>query len=275
MTYSKPEIRSMHEEYEKTKDQSIKSKLIVHYFPFVTKIAVKLSEKLNWQAQPDELASFGVDGLSRAIDGYSTTAGVKFESYATKRVGGSMIDGLRRQDSVPRSVRIAADQFGEHKRRIQNKQKHRISDVEFVNIIGMNETEFHRSYQKYNPITFSSIDSHVDSESQEDMKPDSNGSLVDKHTGSPDSSICRKEFFSKMLGKDFTAVERKIIFFYYYKGMTMNRVAQLIDLSESRVSKMHKKILERLRDKIKRNPEYFDDDIFSFLGKRKTADSIY
>lgn len=268
-------IQEIHTKYLKNKSKKLHAKLLEYYFQFVKKIAVKVAEKLHWQVQPDELASLGIDGLYKALDGYDPDKGVKFESYANRRIRGSMIDGLRRQDLVPRSVRISSDQFSKHKQRFQNHYGHRISDVDFVAMVGMDEAQFHKSHRKFIPTTFASIDGNIDSDSQEEMKQDSNANLIDSDICQPGARISRREFFSKLMGRDFSPIEQKIIYLYYYENLTMDKVAKSISLSESRVSQMHKGIIARLKEKIERNPEYFGNDVYEFLTESKDAQSLF
>ncbi len=259
------DIDILWKKYKKTKNKKIKLLLIEYYFTFVKKIAVKLAERLSWKVQPDALASFGIDGLYRAIENYDISIGVKFESYANRRIRGSMIDGLRREDQIPRSVRIRSDQFEKHKQRIQNYFGHNISDVDFVNIIGMNESKFHKERCKYSPISFISLDYQTDYDFEDGIRNDCNLNFIDSNVTGSDSNIRRREFFNKLMGNDFSKIEQKIIYLYYYKDMTMERIADYVCLSESRISQIHKQIIERLRKKIKKNPDYFDREILRFV----------
>lgn len=265
-TFEDYTIDEIHKEYSETRDAEIQSYLLEYYFPFVNKIAVRLAEKLGWQVQPDELASFGIDGLYKAIDSFDPSMGFKFESYSNRRIKGSMIDGLRRQDMIPRSVRISADQFEKKRQRLQNECGYRLSNTEVVSMTGMDEDNFNRTYQKFIPLIFSSLDQGCPDNK---FKQEHNINIIDKDAKAPGSDIFRHEFFSKLIGKDFSKNERDIVYLYYYKGYTMDRVAKNIGLSESRVSQMHKQIIDRLKVKISRNPSYFDKDVYGFIAKCK------
>jgi len=234
-----------------------KNALIELYFSFVQKIAYKLAKKINWKVEPDVLASYGVDGLYRAIDKYDVSIGVKFESYASTRINGSMIDGLRRDDIIPRSVRIISDKFEKGKQKIQHKLGHKIPDVEVCESLGIDETYFHKHFRKFSPSIYASLETGLES-GQDDFKEDYNYILKD-NSDMPGDSVLKNEFFNKLTGNGFSSLERKIIWLYYYKGLTMDKVSKNINLSESRISQMHKSILPRLKDKIKRNPEYFEE----------------
>jgi len=176
-----------------------------------------------------------------------------------------MIDGLRREDIIPRSVRIASDQFNKHRQRLEIHFGHRISDSEFIDLVGMDETNFHKNYKRYHPTAFSSLDCPTGNEADSPLKQDSNINLEDKDATTPEAKAVRREFFNKLMGKNFSKTERTIIYLYYYEDLTMDKVAKAIGLSESRVSQIHKLVLERLKDKIRRNPDFFNDDVCSYI----------
>ena len=259
------DIDALWKRYKKSNSKKSKLLLIEYYFPFVKKIAIRLADRLSWKVSPDELTSFGVDGLYKAIDRFDLLFNIKFESYANRRVRGSMIDGLRREDIIPRSVRIHSDRFNKHKQRLQNHLGYKISDVNFVDMVGMDEISFHKSYSKYTTMSFSSLDSYAETDSDDGIRNDCNLNFIDKSITESDSGFRRKEFFNKLMNKNFTSSERKIIYLYYYERMTMEKIAQVIGLSESRISQKHKEIIGRIRDNIKKNPDYFDKDILSFV----------
>lgn len=267
----KKEIEILWEKFLENRTKENKNALIEYYFPFVQKIAYKLAKKINWKVEPDVLASYGVDGLYRAIEGYDVSIGVKFESYASTRINGSMIDGLRRDDNIPRSVRIISDKFEKSKQKIQHKLGYKVADVEVCESVGIDEAYFHKHFRKFSPSVFASLETGLES-GQEDFKEDYNYILKDD-SNMPDENIVKNEFFNKLTSNGFSSLERKIIWLYYYKGLTMDKVSKKINLSESRISQMHKSILPRLKDKINRNPEYFEE-LKSLIPKSKREKSL-
>lgn len=272
---SDQELESLWSSYLRTRSADDERRLVEHYFSFVLKIAVKLAERLNWRAQPDELASNGVEGLYKAIASYDPSRKVQFESFANRRIKGAMIDGLRRDDNLPRSVRIASEQFEKHKQRVQNHLGRRVADVDFVSMIGMDEGDYHKNHRKYQAASYGSLDNHTETDSVEDIKQDSNENLIDPKSNSTDAELRRKEFLSKILSGCFNSREKLIVYYYYYEGWTMDRVAAKIGLSESRVSQMHKKIMRRLKDKVKRNPNFFGEDVYDYIASCNHRESLF
>lgn len=259
--------------YEKKRTNKVKNELADHYFSFVQKIAIKMAEKLAWRVSPEELTSYGIDGLYKAIDKFDKSRGVKFESYASQRVRGSMIDGLRKNDTIPRSARILSDQFEQHRQRLQNHYGHRLSDSDVADIVGIDSKDFNSCAQKYVLSATSSLESNFDNESQNDMKQDSNIVLTDSHQDNPECRLNRKEFFSKLCSS-LSKTEQKVIYLYYYEGLTMDRVAKHVGLSESRISQMRQEILNKLSQKVKKNPQYFED-AFSYVTSVRSASGAF
>ena len=89
----------------------------------------------------------------------------------------------------------------------------------------------------------------------DDIKEDLNANLIDKNISAPETNMKRVEFFHKLIGKNFNQIEKSIVYYYYYRNLTMDKVALKLGLSESRVSQIHKKILPKLKNKIKNNTE--------------------
>jgi len=254
-------INKLWKDYKEKHTIGLRNELIEFYLPFVQKIAVKLAEKLEHHLTVEELTSLGLDGLYDAIEKFDISIGVKFESYSQQRIRGSIIDWLRKNDLVPRSVRINNNRFDDKKQEIQNEEQRRVDDEEVAEFFNI-EKEFARKRKKFRPIIFNSLDLFV---VQEEIKDDFNINLIDHCAQDPDVKLKRIEFFSKLMNS-FSRAEKLIIYLYYYKGLTMDKVAEYVKLSESRVSQMHKDILPRLRDKIERNPDFFDGGIFDYIG---------
>jgi RNA polymerase sigma factor FliA len=250
------------------KKELIKQKLVEKYYPLVKKIAFSLAMKLNWHISDDELSSFGVDGLYIAIRRYDIDQGVKFEYYASLRIRGSMLDGLRKEDRIPRSVRINNNLYNETKFYLEAVHCRKITEIEVIEEMGIDKTVYFQNVKKFKPNLCSSLYgiSSDEKSSSEEFKQDHNDSLIDKDVDSPDHSIKRQEFFNKLVGKNFSVIERNIIYLYYYKNYNMKRISDKIGYSESRISQIHRNILPRLKNKITRNPEYFDD-IYEYIKK--------
>ena len=255
-----------------------RNKIVEKYYPLVKKIAYKLSEKLNWKVSPEELTSFGIDGLFNAIGKFDIDKGVKFEHYASTRIHGSMIDNMREIDLIPRSVRLNNTKFERVRSSLESKKGRLITDDEVASEMGITMLEYNKNIKKYHPVMFSSLEGSDMSSKNNDtemFKQDFNSSLISKNTSSPDSKIIRQEFFNKLLGNGFTPTERMIVYLYYYKNYTMDKIAEKLKISESRVSQIHKNLLPRMKNKIERNPKYFSEHIENFISETNDSEVLF
>jgi len=257
------------------KDKKYLKKLVEHYYEtLVIKIAKSLERKLRYKIPVNELASHGVSGLYKAIDSYDVLRGVRFETYSYSRIWGSMIDGLREEDRVPRSVHIRQSKINNEKHKLETLYGYRISEQDAVKHAGFSVNDYYKNRSKFNATFSTSIESNTNDIDTEENKKDFNEYLVAKNESSAGSRILRKEFLNKLIGKNFTQMERKIIYYYYYEKLSMREIAKDLNVSESRISQIHQLALKRLKDRIKFNPEYFDSNVLEIINKCNDKDSL-
>jgi len=262
------------EKFQKNKDKKQLKKLVEYYYEnFVLKIAKSLEKRLRHKIAVEELASHGVSGLYKAIKSYDSFRGVKFETYAYSRIWGSMIDGLREEDRVPRSVRIRQAKIEKARHKLELKSGHKVSDQEAVQHAGFDIGEYYKNKSKFHATFGTSIETNTNDICTEDNKKDFNRYLTSNESPA-DSCILRKEFLNKLIGKDFTPFERKIIYYYYYEQLSMREIARDLNVSESRISQIHQSILVRLRNRIEVNPDYFDSNVLEIIESGKNKDSL-
>jgi RNA polymerase sigma factor for flagellar operon FliA len=269
--------KKFQEEKIKSKKDIYRQKLVEAYYPLVQKISYRVAQNLQWNLQPEELASFGVDGLYIAIEKFSLDRGVDFPTYANRRIGGSMLDNVRKNDFVPRSVRLNYSLIDKKRQELETLKGRRVTEYEIIEQLGINQQEYLANSKKYSPLSFVSLEGSdiTDSSKSEDFKQDCIADLVDKSSSTPDSNLIRKEFINKLISKNFSPFEQKIIYYYYYENLTMGEIGKKINTSESRISQIHMDIIKRLRDKIERNPEFFGDNIEEMLKEGNNNDPLF
>ena len=237
-------------------------RLAEHYYQYVRNIAAKMSSQFDYKVSADDLTSYGVDGLYKAIQRYDPEKCTAFTTYAYIRVRGAMLDGMRKDDFVPRSVRLRQSKIESTRNRLRSEKGSSVRDEDVLDELGIDPKEFCRNQGKYKALGFSSIETSSNSDIDSgDNKKDFNSYLTSVNEPTPDSNFLKREFLNKLLGKNFTQLERKLVYFYYYKSLTMNQIAEKLGLTESRISQMHQEILGRLRERTKLNPEYFSKDL--------------
>ena len=254
-------------ETNRTKKDKLKQQLVEMYYPLVQKISYAIAGNVNWRVTPEELTSFGLDGLYVAIERFSLVRGVDFPTYANRRISGSMIDGIRKEDIIPRSVRIHYNLLERTREKLEVEQGRRVTEFEIIEKLGINQGQFLKNIKKYRPVNFISLEGSntYEHEKYGVFKQDSLIDIKDKNTKSPENTLLKREFLNKLISKNFSRIEQKIVYYYYYCNMTMEDIAIKLNMSESRVSQIHTNILPRLKNKIERNPVFFREEISKYI----------
>ena len=270
----KLELEATWENFFQKRDDENKKKLVEHYFPYVKKIAEYMVKRFKNHITKEELMSYGVDGLYSAIEKFDKNIGAKFETYSYIRIRGAMIDGIRANDWVPRSVRKKQAEIEETKLVLERKDGKMISYDNVLEHLGIKK-DFYKRKSKFQPIVISSIEvSHNTDIDNDDTQKDCNNNLIANNLAALDSNLIRKEFFSKLMGKNFTGEEKKIVYYFYFDNYNITEIAEKLQMSESKVCQMHQEIISRLKTRIKVNPEYFED-IVSIIGNCNDHSSLF
>jgi RNA polymerase sigma factor for flagellar operon FliA len=227
--------------------------LWAHYYPLVSVVAERMHKKLR-EVDIDDLISWGTEGLRHAIQRFDPTMENKFETFAVYRIRGSILDVIRQVDWVPRLVRQRHSKIQKARHSLECDLGREPTNEEIAKYLDMSVEEFQQIESKSNPVSCVSIHSGSsgDNESTEEIQIES----FENKEKEPLNKVLREEMFKKLLGKNFTPLERKIIHLHYYDNLTMKEIAEQTSYSESRISQMHTKILDRLQKKVNRNPQY-------------------
>ena len=250
MIKNSPEVDAAWKRFLKKQTESDRNILIAHYFPYVQNISKKLSKKMNGKVEAEDLASHGVDGLIKALEKYDANREAKFETYAYARIRGAMLDGLRTEDWVPRSVRQRQDKLEGARNRLRDAMGREPSEEEVLEELGINNIDYFKNPNKFRAASTPSIDQCInDSVDGDYNKLDFNKNLISE-VDDPESNIARNEFFQKITRDNLDSLEKKIIIYYYYKHLTIKEISAKINISESRISQIHQKALRKLKDSL-------------------------
>ena len=129
-------------EIKPEKKLKLTNKIVEIYYPLVNKISYKYADHINFKRQPDELSSFGVDGLYDAIKKFDIGKGVKFTSYASRKIRWFIIDNLRKEDNVPRSTRIKYKKVEEKQEELQQERGEKVEIDETLEILGLYKKKY-------------------------------------------------------------------------------------------------------------------------------------
>ena len=254
----KLDIEQVWKLFHKTHDQQYRNLLLEHYRPIVKYTAERLHSKLPDKVEVDDLISAGTFGLMDAIDAFDPARQVKFETYCSPRIRGSILDELRSMDWVPRLVRARAHQLTKASQSLETNLGRKPTEKETAEKLEMDMEEFLRLQKDASAVSVVSLDtSHNETEGEKDMREID----IIKDDRSLDPLIeSQKRDLKNLLTKGLTRAERLIIVLYYYEEMTMKEIGATLDLSESRVSQMHSSIVARLKAQMNTRKKEFAVD---------------
>ncbi len=238
-------IDQIWEQFHKTHDDRFRNLLLEHYRNLVRYCAERLHSKLPDKVELDDLISAGVFGLMDAIDAFDPNRGVKFETYCSPRIRGSILDELRSMDWVPRLVRARAHQLSKATHSLETSLGRKPTEQEIAEELDMNMEEFNRLQRDANAASQVSLNTkYSDGDSEKDIREID--IIKDERSENPVIEAQKRDLKS-LLTKGLTRAERLIVVLYYYEEMTMKEIGATLDLSESRVSQMHSSIIARLK----------------------------
>lgn len=240
------DIQKLWVQYKREKNAEVREKLIIHYTPLVKFVAGRLSMYFGQNVEFDDLMGYGIFGLIDAIDKFSLEKGVKFETYASLRIRGSIIDSIRKIDWVPRSLRQKQKKLEKAVNQIENEYGRPATDKELALELGISDEDFQKLLIQTNISSLISLDEYTD--------PSGQGTIEIQDTGpnQPEKVLERNET-KELLGQEIDKLpekEKKVIALYYFEDLTLKEISAVLGVSESRISQLHTKALMRLRSKI-------------------------
>lgn len=237
------------EEYAKTKLPEIREQIILEYAPLVKVVAGRLSMYLGYNVEYDDLVGYGIFGLIDAIDKFDCLKEVKFETYASLRIRGAILDQIRKMDWIPRTIRQKQKKIDTVIKEIEQNTGHSATDEEIAEGLGITEDEY-MDWQSQMKITgLVSLNEYMEQGS--DVTQDYSVHTTARFEG-PEESI-EKEELVKVLGEALeilTEKERKVITLYYYEDLTLKEISNVLEVSESRISQLHTRALQKMKTKM-------------------------
>jgi RNA polymerase sigma factor for flagellar operon FliA len=232
------------------KGQLERNALIRQYQPLVRKLAHHMMAKLPANVQVDDLIQVGLIGLSEALSRFEATQGVQFETFATQRIRGAMIDELRENDWVSRGVRKSQKDIEEAMRRLEHRLGRSPLESEIAADLGMPLADYQSLLSKVKGTQLVYL---------EDMNhnPDDEDSFLDRHMGDSEAdplNMLRDQRLRQALVaaiKNLPEREQHIMSMYYEQDMNLKEIAAVLDVTESRICQLHSQSIARLRAKMR------------------------
>lgn len=237
------------EEYAKAKSPEVREKIILEYAPLVKVVAGRLSMYLGYNVEYEDLVSYGIFGLIDAIDKFDCLKDVKFETYASLRIRGAILDQIRKMDWIPRTIRQKQKKIDAVIKDIEARYGRSATDEEISAGLGITGEEY-LDWQSQMKITnVVSLNEFLEQGSE---VPNEAGQGRSAQFDSPEEVLERDEL-KKMLAEALellTEKERKVIVLYYYEDLTLKEISNILGVSESRISQLHTRALQKMRGKM-------------------------
>lgn len=227
---------------------------IEKYLPLVKRLAGRLSITLPSHIKEEDLLSYGLMGLLDAIQKFEPARGVKFETYATLRIRGSMIDGLRAMDWVPQSVRQKIKNVQQAFIELEGSNGEKPSQQEVAEYLQMSVSELHTILLQGQYMTILSLENIASGNADGDTHISPLDMIIDQDA-QEQFNLIEKEEQKKIITKAVDRLsekEKTVVALYYREELTLKEIALILNLSESRISQIHSKAILRLRGYLSR-----------------------
>lgn len=244
-------------EYKKTKDIKIRNFFIEKYAPLVRYVVSNMNVYVSDQSDYDDLIGWGIEGLIDAIERFDPDRGVKFKTYAIIRIRGAIYDKLREMDWIPRSVRQIEKEYQKVVSELQYELGEKPTEEMIAERLGFSLEELKENTLKLQNAKnyISSLDNVIfpDSSSSENSITLEDVLEVPYEDANPETLAIKNEIIEKIKEaiKELPEKELQVIMLYYHEELTLKEIGAILNVTESRVSQLHARALELLREKLK------------------------
>ena len=227
---------------------ALRDRLVLHYAPMVKYVAGRVGTGLPAHVDAADLVQAGIFGLLDAIDRFEPERGWKFETFAMQRVRGAILDDLRAQDWVPRSVRSKARAVQGALGRLEASLHRSPTDAEVAAEAGLTLPELHSMYKEMSMTSVIALDDLVGGDgglSAADV-------LADEHAPDPEAVLESAET-RRLLAEAIAGLperDRTVVSLYYFENLTLAEIGSVLGVTESRICQLHTRAVLRLRTRI-------------------------
>ncbi len=246
-------VMKIWKEYKMTGTTEIRDKLILHYAPLVKYVAGRIYVKVPPNVEHADLVSCGIFGLIDAIEKFDLKKNIKFETYAIARIKGAIIDELRALDWIPRSVRYKAKEVERAYVKLEQDFKRTPTDEEISNELGVTIKKLHETIKQIGNTAVIALEDTFSVGKDMEGKVGLIDVIEDGKSIEPAATFELEEM-KTLLAQSIDRLperEKTVIALYYYEGLTLKEIGEVLGVTESRVSQMHTKAILQLRAKLK------------------------
>jgi RNA polymerase sigma factor FliA len=242
------ELAALWADFKETASPQARERLILHYAPLVKYVASRVATGLPASVEQADLVSYGMFGLIDALEKFEPARGNKFETYAIPRIKGAIIDELRAMDWVPRSVRFKARQIEKAYSDLESIMKRAPSEKEVAARLGVTLKELHDVITQISFVSVLALDELLSVGSDRGEQVSLLDTLADR--GSDVSMGLEGQETRGLLAAAINSLserEKIVVTLYYFEGLTLAEIGEILGVTESRVCQIHTKAVNQLR----------------------------
>ena len=242
------ELGALWDAFKGSASDEARERLILHYAPLVKYVASRVATGLPASVEQADLVSYGVFGLIDALQKFEPGRGNKFETYAIPRIKGAIIDELRAMDWVPRSIRFKARELEKAQADLEAMLKRQPSEEELADRLGMSRQELHAMISQISFVSVLALDEMVSVGADRGEQVSLLDTLADNGLD-PTSGVEGQETRGLLAAAINSLSEREkiVVTLYYFEGLTLAEIGDILGVTESRVCQIHTKAVGQLR----------------------------
>jgi RNA polymerase sigma factor for flagellar operon FliA len=247
---SPDELAALWRRFKASGARDARDLLLIHYSPLVKFVASRVAAGLPSSVMQEDLISYGMFGLIDALDKFDLARGIKFETYGIPRIRGAIIDELRSLDWVPRTMRTKAREFEKAYDALEAEFGRAPTEPELASRLRLSPQGLHDLIREISSLTMIALDEPVSGTDRGetvaliDTLPDRAGDLMSGLEGNETRAMLAGAINS------LTDREKIVITLYYFEGLTLAEIGEVLGVTESRVCQIHTKAVARLRERL-------------------------
>lgn len=231
--------------YRQSKSPKLKEQLILEYAPMVKHVAGRLLIHIGQHVEYDDLVSYGIFGLLDAIEKFNIDKGVKFETYASLRIRGAIIDNIRKMDWVPRTLRQKNKEYEQLCVQMEAELGREATEAELADKLKLSVEETRELTRKSTVLSLVSLDDYLEQNYEGAFGLGSPEDTPEGHFDKQELHRMLTETIDKLSEK-----EKTVVTLYYFEDLTLKEISGIMGVSESRVSQIHSKAIIRMQAKL-------------------------
>ncbi|MFD0049334.1 FliA/WhiG family RNA polymerase sigma factor [Actinomycetes bacterium NPDC127524] len=230
-------------------DPDAGDQLVKKYLPLVSFHVQRISVSLPKSVSRDDIRSLGMMGLFDALERFDPNRDLKFDTYASFRIRGAILDGLRKEDWLSRSARDKAKKIEAAAEKLEQELMRNASPKEIACSLNITEDEV---YTALNENFFANVLS-MDENPQEQEEKESHFHIKDEKAMLPEENLMKQELYSELAKviESLNEKEQLVLQLFYKEELTLTEIGQVMNLSTSRISQIHSRAIYKLRATMK------------------------